>query len=179
MKRMLASAVAASVLVLAGCQEIRNEQVGYGVGGALGGLLGAQVGRGSGQLASTAADAVIALRAQTGIIASMEDLNGAGPFPDGAVIVKELRAHSSGDYTTGEGVSYANETLKQWFVMVKDTKGRFPDNAIWGNGWGWALFQPGKDGNVATDYEADCLGCHIPAEASDWIYVEAYPTLKR
>ena len=59
MKRMLASAVAASVLVLAGCQEIRNEQVGYGVGGALGGLLGAQVGRGSGQLASTAAGALL------------------------------------------------------------------------------------------------------------------------
>jgi len=52
-----------------------------------------------------------------------------GKFPDGAVLVKELRASSSGDYTTGKGVSYANDSLKQWFVMVKDSKGRFSQNA--------------------------------------------------
>lgn len=102
-----------------------------------------------------------------------------GKFPDGTVIVKELRAHSTGSYTTGQGVSYANENLKQWFVMVKDSKGRFPQNAAWGDGWGWALFQPGKTGNVSTDYKKDCLGCHVPAKDNDWIYVEAYPTLTK
>ena len=110
---------------------------------------------------------------------SVESFRKIGKFPDGAVIVKELRAHTLGDYTTGSGVAYANETLKQWFVMVKDVKDRFPDNASWGDGWGWALFKPGKDGNTSSDYKKDCLGCHIPAKANDWIYLEAYPTLTK
>ena len=59
MKRMLASLVLAGSVLLAGCQEVRNEHVGMGVGGAIGGLLGAQVGGGTGQLAATAAGALI------------------------------------------------------------------------------------------------------------------------
>lgn len=101
-----------------------------------------------------------------------------GKFPDGATLVKELRAHASGDYTTGKNVSYATGDIKQWFVMVKDAKGRFPDNPIWGEGWGWALFKtdnPTK--NVSTSYKKDCLSCHFPAKDNDWIYVEGYPTL--
>jgi len=101
-----------------------------------------------------------------------------GVFPDGATIVKELRAHSTGDYSTGSGVSYANEQTKQWFVMVKDSENRFKDNPVWGEGWGWALFTNDSNGkNAATDYNKDCLGCHVPAKENDWIYVEAYPTL--
>ena len=61
--------------------------------------------------------------------------------------------------------------------MIKDTQDRYPDNPLWGDGWGWALFQPGKEGNVATNYKTDCLGCHIPAKDTDWVYIEAYPTL--
>ena len=41
--------------------------------------------------------------------------------------------------------------------MIKDAKGRFPGNDLWGDGWGWALFEakdPKK--NVATDYTTDC-----------------------
>jgi hypothetical protein len=30
---------------------------------------------------------------------------------------------------------------------------------------------------VATDYKKDCLTCHIPAKADDWIYVKGYPVL--
>jgi surface antigen len=56
---MLASFMLAGVVLLAGCQEVRNEHVGVGVGGVLGGLLGAQVGGGTGQLAATAAGALI------------------------------------------------------------------------------------------------------------------------
>ena len=99
-------------------------------------------------------------------------------FPDGAVLIKELRASSTADYTTGKNVSYANETIKQWFVMIKDSRNRFPDNKNWGNGWGWALFKTDNpDVNVSTDYQKDCLGCHFPAKDKDWVYVEAYPTL--
>jgi len=110
---------------------------------------------------------------------SAEAYRKTGKFPDGATLVKELRASKAGTYTTGANVSYATADLKQWFVMVKDTKGRFADNPIWGDGWGWALYKPdAKTVNVATDYKKDCLGCHIPAKDKDWIYTEAYPTLK-
>lgn len=102
-----------------------------------------------------------------------------GEFPDGTTIVKELRASDSGDYTTGNNVSFATSGLKQWFVMIKDTEGRFKDNPLWGDGWGWALYKPdAQTVNAAADYKADCLGCHIPAKDTDLIYVEAYPTLK-
>ena len=111
---------------------------------------------------------------------SAEAYRAHGAFPDGAVLVKELRASTAGNYTTGAGVAFANEDLKQWFVMVKDSKGRFPGNPLWGKGWGWALFKPdAPDRNVATNYEADCLGCHAPAQKTDWVYVEAYPTLRK
>ncbi|MDH3461522.1 MAG: cytochrome P460 family protein [Burkholderiaceae bacterium] len=65
-----------------------------------------------------------------------------GKFPDGATLVKELRASNTGSYTTGSRVSYATQGLKQWFVMIKDAKGRFADNPLWGDGWGWALYKP-------------------------------------
>lgn len=101
-----------------------------------------------------------------------------GEFPDGATLVKELRPSKAGDYTTGKNVSYATGDIKQWFVMIKDTQGRFKSNPNWGNGWGWALFKTTDTAkNASNDYKADCLGCHIPAEKTDWIYVEGYPTL--
>lgn len=109
---------------------------------------------------------------------TVEVFRRTGQFPDGATLVKELRASNSADYSTGQAVSYATDDLKQWFVMIKDSKGRFTDSALWGDGWGWALFKPDDRGkNIATNYESDCLGCHIPAKANDWVYTEAYPTL--
>ena len=100
-------------------------------------------------------------------------------FPDGATLVKELRANESGDYTTGANVKYSSEGIKQWFVMIKDVKGRFPGNPSWGDGWGWALIKPNTDlHNVSKNYKSDCIGCHIPAKTKDWIYTEAYPVLQ-
>lgn len=111
--------------------------------------------------------------------ANAEYYRSHGKFPDGATLVKELRASSSADYTTGKGVSHSNTTIKQWFVMIKDSNNRFPDNKLWGDGWGWALFKPDDvKKNIATDYKTDCIGCHIPAVKTDLIYVEAYPMLK-
>jgi hypothetical protein len=101
-----------------------------------------------------------------------------GEFPDGATLVKELRASNSGSFTTGQGVSYATSGLKQWFVMIKDSKNRFAGNPLWGEGWGWALYKPDDPSkNAATNFRADCLGCHVPAKDRDWVYTEAYPTL--
>lgn len=98
-----------------------------------------------------------------------------GVFPDGAVIVKELLKGVTAPMTTGT-VSRGSE-VEGWFVMVKDTEGRFSTNPLWGDGWGWVLFGP--DGKLKTkNYKAECLGCHIPAKNTDWIYVEGYTVLR-
>ena len=101
-----------------------------------------------------------------------------GKFPDGAVLVKEVFGTDHGTLTTGEG-HWASGT-KAWFVMIKDEKGRYPGNPLWGDGWGWALFKTdAPDKQIATDYKKDCLGCHVPAQATDWIYVQGYPVLAK
>ena len=101
-----------------------------------------------------------------------------GRFPDGTVLVKEVFQTAIGQMTTGT-VSHA-DALKGWFVMVKDSKGSHPDNKLWGNGWGWSWFDadnPAK--TTSTDYKVNCLACHIPAQATDWVYVGGYPPLKQ
>ncbi len=109
---------------------------------------------------------------------TVEGFRSSGEFPDGATLVKELRAAKAGDYSTGNGVNHATSEVKQWFVMIKDSQGRFAGNPLWGDGWGWALYKPDNpQQNVATSYKTDCLGCHQPAKESDWVYVEGYPVL--
>ncbi|MGI9287293.1 MAG: cytochrome P460 family protein [Pseudomonadales bacterium] len=99
-----------------------------------------------------------------------------GKFPDGAVVVKELLKATTASMTTGT-VSRGHE-VEGWFVMVKDAMGRFDSNPLWGDGWGWALFnvdQPDKP--VTKNYKTECISCHIPARDDDWIYLSGYPTL--
>jgi hypothetical protein len=99
-----------------------------------------------------------------------------GKFADGTVLVKEVFGTDYANMTTGDA-HWASGT-KVWFVMIKDEKGRYPGNPLWGDGWGWALFKSdAPDKQVATDYKKDCLGCHIPAKATDWVYVQGYPVL--
>jgi hypothetical protein len=101
-----------------------------------------------------------------------------GRFPDGAVLVKELFHAATGQMTTGT-VSHA-DSLKGWFVMMKDSKGRYAGNKLWGNGWGWSYFDAANPAKTtSTDFKVDCLSCHVPAQASDWIYVGGYPPLRR
>ena len=100
-----------------------------------------------------------------------------GRFPDGAVMIKEIRAIASGERSTGKASWAGKNTV--WFVMVKDTIGRFTGNAHWGDGWGWAFFEAGNHPlNTSKGYMKSCQGCHQPAKASDWVYIEGYPTLK-
>jgi hypothetical protein len=100
-----------------------------------------------------------------------------GKFADGTVLVKEIFGTEHGQMTTGE-VNWAKET-KIWFIMMKDEKGRYPGNPLWGDGWGWALYKSdAPDKQVATNYKKDCLGCHVPAKSTDWTYVQGYPVLK-
>ncbi len=100
-----------------------------------------------------------------------------GDFADGAMLIKEVRHARGADHTTGRAF-WATDEVIEWFVMVKDTQNRFPDNSIWGHGWGWGLFK-GDDQStqVSDDYTTDCLGCHVPAEHLDYSYVYAYPVL--
>jgi hypothetical protein len=101
-----------------------------------------------------------------------------GHFPDGTVLVKEVYEAATELMTTGT-VSHAG-TLKGWFVMVKDNDGRHAGNKLWGDGWGWSWFDaPNSSRTTSTDYKSDCLPCHQPARASDWIYVQGYPALKQ
>jgi cytochrome c len=106
----------------------------------------------------------------------VEHYRANGEFGDGATIVKEVLSARGAPHTTGDA-HWATDPLV-WFVMVKDSVGRYPDNPLWGDGWGWALYEaedPSKQ--VATDYEIDCLGCHEPAKETDWVYVYGYPGL--
>jgi hypothetical protein len=73
-------------------------------------------------------------------------------------------------------VSHGDE-VEGWFVMVKDTQTRFDRNPLWGDGWGWMLFGPEGEPKTAN-YKAECLGCHVPAKSTDWIYITGYPALR-
>jgi hypothetical protein len=99
-----------------------------------------------------------------------------GRFADGTVLVKEVLGTDHAQMTTGDA-HWASGT-KVWFVLIKDAKGRDPGNPLWGDGWGYALFKSdAPDEQVATDYKKDCQGCHLPAKATDWVYVQGYPVL--
>ena len=100
-----------------------------------------------------------------------------GKFADGTVLVKETFDTDHAQMTTGDA-RWASKT-KVWFVMIKDDKNRYPNNPLWGAGWGWALFKAdAPDKQVAASYKRDCLGCHVPAQSTDWVYVQGYPVLK-
>jgi hypothetical protein len=50
---------------------------------------------------------------------------------------------------------------------------------LWGDGWGWSWFDAGTPmKTTSTNYKTNCLPCHVPAQATDWIYTSGYPTLK-
>jgi hypothetical protein len=101
-----------------------------------------------------------------------------GKFPDGTLLIKEVYESATASMTTGT-VSHA-QTLKGWFVMMKDSKNSHPSNNLWGDGWGWSWFDAGSpQKTTSTNYKKDCLSCHVPAQASDWIYTNGYPPLKK
>lgn len=109
---------------------------------------------------------------------AIDSYRQAGHFADGSVLVKEVFGAATGSMTTGT-VSRA-QTLKGWFVMIRASKNDHSGNRLWGDGWGWAWFDASNPSKTtSTDYKADCQSCHIPAKASDWIYVDGYPVLKK
>ena len=106
---------------------------------------------------------------------AVEYYRKTGEFADGTVLVKEVFGTIHAQLTTGDA-RWASG-IKVWFVMIRDRKGRY-SGPLWGEGWGWALFRSdAPDKQVSTDYKKDCLGCHIPAKGTDWVYVQGYPVL--
>lgn len=109
---------------------------------------------------------------------SVTEFRKTGRFPDGTIMIKELYSAVTEDMTTGT-VSRVDKTTG-WFVMIKDSKGRFEGNKLWGDGWGWAQFDAADRVNtISADYQDDCKGCHIPAENTDWLYIQGYPVLQK
>lgn len=99
-----------------------------------------------------------------------------GQWPDGAVLIKEQIKVVNSDI--GVAVeSYAGKT-NGFFVMIKDRQNRFPDNPLWGDGWGWSFFSSEDSSKTTTtDYKKDCLGCHEPVRETDLVFIKAYPVL--
>lgn len=107
---------------------------------------------------------------------AVEAYRETSSFPDGTVLVKEIRGIAAETLTTGPA-QWATDT-EIWFVMVKDDQQRF-DGPHWAEGWGWALFDvKDRETNISESFAATCQGCHIPARNTDWVYIEGYPTLK-
>jgi hypothetical protein len=101
----------------------------------------------------------------------------SGNFPEGTVLVKEVFGTTTAGMTTGT-VSHPT-TLKGWFVMVRDSGNTRKGNKLWGDGWGWSWFDADKPlKTTSTNYKTDCLGCHVPARSTNWIYVQGYPPLR-
>jgi Cytochrome P460 len=99
-------------------------------------------------------------------------------FRDGSVLVKEVFQATTESMKTGV-VSRA-QVLKGWFVMVKERKDTHPDNPLWGEGWAWSWFDADNSSKTtSTNFRVNCLSCHVPAQSTDWIYVQGYPALER
>lgn len=109
-------------------------------------------------------------------------------FPDGAVLVKELLNAETMAMTTGPAVGHGT-TIKGWFVLIRDTKGRYKESSLWGDGWAWSLFNADDPAHtVSKNYKTDCIPCHTPArelapsnavDADKWIYSFGYPVLRK
>jgi cytochrome c len=108
---------------------------------------------------------------------SLKSYKSVGKWPDGTMLIQEVRTMKWEDLPTGHVITEGDAT--EWFVMIKDTKERFPRNTNWGDGWGWALFKPGDlKKNISTDYKEDCLGCHEVAKETGKVFIQGYPTLR-
>ena len=100
-----------------------------------------------------------------------------GEFPEGAVLVKELRKASTQKLTTGTA-SFSTD-IDGWFVMVKGDNKSTTDDPLWGDGWGWAYFGADDPKTTTTEnYRTECIACHLPAKSDDWVYVSGYPILR-
>jgi cytochrome c len=99
-----------------------------------------------------------------------------GQFPNGTVLIKEVRKIISRTLTTGP-VVWAGDT-SVWFVMIKDTKGRFKDSANWGEGWGWACLKPKPEHQYIQRLSGKLPSLPCAGKTNRLGYIEGYPTLR-
>jgi len=108
---------------------------------------------------------------------SLKAYQKTGSWPDGAVLILEVRPVQWDDLPTGH-VMYAGDEI-EISVMAKDSTNRFNGHANWGGGWGWGLFKAADhQTNASQDHKIDCLGCHEVAKDTDWVFIQGYPALR-
>ncbi len=108
---------------------------------------------------------------------SLKVYKKTGKWPDGAMLVMEVRAMNWDDLSTGHVI--VEGELVKWLVMVKDAGKHFPGNPNWGDGWGWAIFTPADlKKNISANYKKDCINCHETAKETDRVFIQGYPTLR-
>lgn len=103
----------------------------------------------------------------------------SGSFPDGTVLVKDVYAGKTETLSCGTA-SYAGDLVGR-FILVRDSSNaRAASSPRFGDGWGWAYYE-GTETNmtVTTNYKTGCLGCHEPARATNLVYVQGYPLLRK
>ena len=101
-----------------------------------------------------------------------------GRHESGKASQSQAVADADGNMHVPDGYRSTYEFLGNW--AVADGKGRYPGNKLWGDGWGWSWFDAANPSKTtSTDYRANCLGCHVPARDSDWVYVRGYPSLRK
>lgn len=106
---------------------------------------------------------------------SIDYYRAHGQFPDGAMLIKELQGTAAADLTTGHASFWAQGL--GWFVMIKDTKGRYEKSGIWTDGWGWALIAESAPAVTTNKDTSTCIACHTPVKKTDWVHVWGYPLL--
>jgi hypothetical protein len=101
-----------------------------------------------------------------------------GTFADGTVLVRQV-VGTAQDHPASRAPN-PTSGVTEWFVMIKDSKGRYRGSQLWGNGWGWALFKSNSPSRqIVIDYRKECLGCHVTAKQDDWVFVKEHPRLKK
>jgi hypothetical protein len=103
----------------------------------------------------------------------------SGSFPDGTVLVKDVYAGKTKTLTCGT-VSYAGDLVGRFILFRDSSNARTASSPRFGDGWGWAYYDGSETKmTVTTNYKTDCLGCHLPARATDMVYVQGYPLLRK
>ncbi|GLP95536.1 hypothetical protein GCM10007895_08420 [Paraferrimonas sedimenticola] len=105
---------------------------------------------------------------------ALEAFNQTGEWPDGTVFFKDIKFAKAEKLNTG--TVYHQQGSDIFFVMVKDTRGRFVSSPHWSDGWGWAMFDPEPKANVSPN-SSFCKTCHAPRQHTDWLYIDQYPAL--
>lgn len=101
-----------------------------------------------------------------------------GKFPEGTVLIKELRQ----GVTSKDGDDKVSSlgALTGWFVLIKPSQANPPQGPLWGDGWGWAKFDANApDATVTKNYRTECIACHAPVKSTDWVHVEGYPAIRK